>query len=301
MAELKLFTGNANPILAELIAARLGIPLAKATVGKYNDGETKVEILESIRGRDVVIIQSLSAPINDHLMEVLLLADAAKRASANSITAVIPYLGYSRQDRGKIHERVPIAAKLVADMLATSGINKLLTADLHGDHIKGFFTMPIDVLSGSNLLLNGSQAEYYKNWVIVAPDIGAILRAREFAKKLNNAKLAIIDKRRNQDETRVMNVIGEIRNHNCLLLDDMVDSAGTLCCAAKALADHGAKQIHSFCTHPILSGKSIDKIESSYINKLIVSNSIILPDNNSKKITQLSIAPLLADAIKKIC
>lgn len=303
MSDMMIFSGNANPSLSVGVAKYLNVPLGKATIGHFSDGEINVEILENVRGKDVFIVQSTSAPTNTHLMELLLLTDALRRASALRITAVVPYFGYARQDRRVRSSRVPISAKVVADMMAAVGIDRLLTVDLHADQIQGFFNMPVDNVYGSSVLLDDIVKQNYEDPVVVSPDVGGVVRARAIAKRLNDAHLAIIDKRRPQpNEARVMNIIGDVAGHTCILVDDIVDTAGTLCMAAEALKEQGATKVVAYCTHPVLSGKAIQNIENSTINELVVTDTIRLSESAQacSKIRQLSIDAMLSEAIRRV-
>jgi len=301
--KMKLFTGNSVPALAQEIAHRMHITLGKATVGRFSDGEIKVVIEENVRGQDVFIIQSTCAPTNDNLMELIIMADALRRASANSISAVIPYFGYSRQDKRVLSARVPITAKLVADMLALVGFHRVVTVDLHADPIQGFFDMPVDNVYGSPVLIEKILQSNYKNMMVVSPDVGGVVRARAFAKQLNHADLAIIDKRRPRpNESEVMNIIGDVRDKTCILVDDLVDTAGTLCHAAKALKTNGAAKVVAYCTHPVLSGKAIDNIRASELDELVVTNTIPLSAQAAQcdKICQLDLSGVLSEAIRRV-
>ena len=303
MSNLMLFTGNSNPDLAKKVAAHLGLPLGDVTVGAFSDGEVMVQVNENVRGMDVFIIQSTCSPANDNLMELMLLADAMRRASAATITAVIPYFGYSRQDRRVHSARVPISAKVVADMLSGVGITRILTVDLHADQIQGFFNIPVDNAYGSSILLEEIRTSPTDRITVVSPDVGGVVRARACAKQLPNSELAIIDKRRvKPNEAQVMNIIGDIKGKNCVLIDDMVDTAGTLCKAADVLKDRGASAVSAFCTHPILSGAAIERIEASSLDSLVVTDTIPLPDRAlaSGKIRQLSLAGMLSEAIRRL-
>lgn len=300
---MMIFGGNASPRLSASVAERLNIPLGRATISRFSDGEIMVEILENVRGKDVFIIQSTSAPTNDNLMELLLIADALRRASALRITAVVPYFGYGRQDRRVRSARVPISAKVVADMMAAVGIDRLLTVDLHADQIQGFFNMPVDNVYGSSVLIGDMLKKQYENPVVVSPDVGGVVRARAIAKGLNDTHLAIIDKRRPQpNEARVMNIIGDVQGRICILADDIVDTAGTLCMASQALKNEGAIKVVAYCTHPVLSGNAITNIESSSIDELVVTDTIALRQNAlaCKKIRQLSIDAMLSEAIRRV-
>ncbi len=303
MSDMMIFSGNANPRLSADVAKRLNVPLGKATLGRFSDGEIMVEIIENVRGKDVFVIQSTSAPTNDHLMELLLLTDALRRASALRVTAVVPYFGYARQDRRVRSSRVPISAKVVADMMAAVGIDRLLTVDLHADQIQGFFNMPVDNVYGSSVLINDMLKKEYEHPVVVSPDVGGVVRARAIAKRLNDTHLAIIDKRRPQpNEARVMNIIGDVENRTCILADDIVDTAGTLCMAAEALKNEGAVKVVAYATHPVLSGKAIFNLENSSIDELVVTDTIPLSPLAQKcsKIRQLSIDAMLSEAIRRV-
>ncbi|HHO81977.1 MAG TPA: ribose-phosphate pyrophosphokinase, partial [Halothiobacillus sp.] len=274
---LMVFSGNANPALAERIVESLDIRLGKATVAKFSDGEVFVEILENVRGRDVFIVQPTCYPTNDNLMELLVMADALRRASAYRITAVIPYYGYSRQDRRVRSARVPISAKVVANMLQSVGVDRLLTVDLHADQIQGFFDVPVDNVYASPILLGDIWRQKYPDLIVVSPDVGGVVRARAIAKRLDDADLAIIDKRRPRaNVSQVMHIIGEVKGKSCILVDDMVDTAGTLCKAAEALKTHGAARVVAYCTHAVLSGRAIENIENSALDELVVTDTIPL-------------------------
>lgn len=303
MSEMMLFTGNANPELAKKIAAHLRMPLGKAAVGCFSDGETCVEILENVRGRNVFVIQSTCAPTNDHLMELLTMADALRRASATRVTAVMPYFGYARQDRRVRSARVPITAKVVADVLACVGVSRLITVDLHADQIQGFFSMPVDNVYGTPVMLADIYHKNYRDLMVVSPDVGGVVRARAIAKRLNDADLAIIDKRRPAaNKSEVMHVIGDPNGRNCLLIDDMVDTGGTLCLAAEALKKNGAKTVTAYCTHAVLSGTAIDNITLSAIDEMVVTDTIPLQSEarDCAKIRQLSLSQLLAQTIRRV-
>lgn len=298
-----IFSGNANLPLAEKVASFLGIALGKAVVGRFSDGETMVEILENVRGRDVFIIQPTCSPSNDNLMELIIMADALRRASATRITAVVPYFGYARQDRRVRSARVPITAKVVADMMASVGIGRLLTVDLHADQVQGFFYMPVDNVYPTALMIEDIRRKNYSEIVVISPDVGGVVRGRAFAKRLNDADLAIIDKRRPQrNQAEVMNLIGEVNGRSCVLVDDIIDTGGTLCAGAKVLKDHGADHIVAYCTHPVLSGAAIDNIENSQIDEVVVTDTIPLNPRaqNCSKIRQLSLAAMLAQTIRRI-
>ncbi|WP_338415102.1 ribose-phosphate pyrophosphokinase [uncultured Sphaerotilus sp.] len=297
-----LFTGNANPVLAHEIATDLGIELGKAAVGHFSDGEVTIEIQQNVRARDVFVVQPTCAPTNEHLMELLLMVDALKRASARRITAVIPYYGYARQDRRPRSTRVPISAKVVANMLEAAGVNRLLTMDLHADQIQGFFDIPVDNIYASPVLLTDLKSKRYDDLVVVSPDVGGVVRARALAKQLN-CDLAIIDKRRPQaNVSEVMHVIGEIDKRNCVIMDDMIDTAGTLVKAAEVLKERGAKSVFAYCTHPILSGPAVERISKSQLDEVVITNTIPLsgPAKDCKKIRQLSVAFLFAETIRRI-
>lgn len=298
-----LFTGNANPVLAGEIAGYLNLPLGKLSVGRFSDGEVLVEIAENIRGREVFIIQSLCAPVNDNLMELLVIADASRRASASRITAVIPYMGYARQDRRPRSARVPITAKVVANMIGAVGVDRVLTVDLHADQIQGFFDMPLDNVYASPVLLGDIWKHKYANQIVVSPDVGGVVRARALAKRLDDTDLAIIDKRRpNPNESEVMNIIGDVEGRTCVIIDDLVDTAGTLCNAAGALKDFGADRVVAYCTHPVLSGRAIDNINKSTLDELVVTDTIPLRPEAAAcaRIRQLSVAAMLAESIRRV-
>ena len=302
MANVKIFSGNANPVLAEQVASNLNLSLGKAEVGCFSDGEICVEIKENVRGRDVFIIQSTCRPTNDNLMELVIMADALRRASAASITAVIPYFGYARQDRRVRSSRVPITAKVVADMLTKVGISRVITVDLHADQIQGFFYTPVDNIYASSVMVEDILAKKFANMTVVSPDIGGVVRARAFAKSLN-CDLAIIDKRRPaNNQVQIMNVIGEIENRDCIIADDMVDTAGTLCKAANALKAQGASSVTAYCTHPVLSGEAIDNITQSDLTEVVVSDTIPLSEaaKNCSKIRQVSLNSLIAETIYRV-
>ena len=303
LPNLRLFSGSASRLLAERVAKELQMELGRADVGRFSDGEVDIEIHENVRGRDVFLLQSTGAPTNDNIMELMIMADAIRRASATRVTAVIPYFGYARQDRRPRSARVPISAKVVADMLGSVGIDRMLTVDLHSDQIQGFFNMPVDNVYGSPVLVDHMVSAAYKNPVIVSPDVGGVVRARAIAKQADDLDLAIIDKRRPQpNETKVMNVIGDVTGKTCVIVDDIVDTAGTLCTAAHALKEEGATKVVSYTTHPVLSGDAIEKISSSELDEMIVTDTIALSKEASscKKIKQLSLARVLAEAIKRV-
>jgi ribose-phosphate pyrophosphokinase len=299
---LMVFTGNANPRLAADVVRRLNISLGRAKVGRFSDGEISVEIQEHVRGQDVFILQSTCAPANENLMEVLIMVDALRRASAGRITAAIPYFGYSRQDRRVRSARVPIAAKLVADLLAAAGVQRVLTMDLHAEQIQGFFSIPVDNIYSMPIMLADVWKQDFENLMVVSPDVGGVVRARALAKRLE-CDLAIIDKRRpNANVSEVMNIIGDVKDRTCVLMDDMVDTAGTLCKAAAALKDNGAKRVLAYCVHPVLSGSAVARITESAIDELVVTDTIPLSDvaQQCKKIRQLSVADVLAETIRRI-
>jgi ribose-phosphate pyrophosphokinase len=301
---MMLFSGNSNRALAEKISDHLHVPLGKAQVGTFSDGETIVEIEENVRGKDVFIIQPTCAPVNDHLMELLVMADALRRASAASISAVIPYFGYARQDRRVRSARVPITAKIVADMIAAVGIERVLIVDLHADQIQGFFYMPVDNVYATPIILEDIRSKNISNTMIVSPDIGGVVRARAVAKRLNDIDLAIIDKRRPKaNMAQVMHIIGDVRDRNCILVDDIIDTAGTLCQAATALKESGANSVIAYCTHPVLSGNAIENIMNSTVDEIVVTDTIPLSPEalNCSKIRQISLSNLLAQAIWRIC
>jgi len=299
---LMVFTGNANFDLAEKVSTHLEMKLGKATVGHFSDGETTVELLENVRGKDVFILQSTSNPTNDNLMEIMVMVDALRRSSAARITAAIPYLGYSRQDRRPRSARVAITAKVVANMLTSVGVNRLLTMDLHSDQIQGFFDIPVDNIYATPVLLEDLNKQNYEEVVIVSPDVGGVVRARACAKILGS-DLAIIDKRRPKPNvSEVMNIIGDVKDRTCVIIDDIVDTANTLCEAAVALKKHGAKKVVAYATHPIFSGQAIDLINKSQLDEIVITDTITLSQDakNSKKIRQVSVAGILAETIKRI-
>ncbi|HEY3327062.1 MAG TPA: ribose-phosphate pyrophosphokinase [Novimethylophilus sp.] len=300
--EMMVFTGNANPKLAEEVVSHLNIELGKATVGRFSDGEVMVELLENVRGKDVFVLQSTCKPTNDSLMEVLVMVDALRRSSAGRITAAIPYFGYARQDRRPRSARVAITAKVVANMLTSVGIDRLLTMDLHSDQIQGFFDIPVDNVYAAPILLGDVWKHNYPNLVVVSPDVGGVVRARALAKQLNS-DLAIIDKRRPKPNVaKVMHIIGDVSGRTCVIMDDMVDTANTLCEAAAALKEHGAEKVVAYCTHPVLSGTAIDRITHSALDELVVTNTIPLRPEAIAcgKVRQLSTAELLAETIRRI-
>ena len=300
---MAVFSGNAHPQLAQDIARYLRVPLSKAHVGRFSDGEINVEILENIRGRETFIVQPTSPPSAENLMELLVMVDAAKRASAATVTAVIPYFGFGRQDRRPRSSRVPITAKLVAKLIAAAGVDRVLTVDLHADQIQGFFDIAVDNVYASPILLGDAWKQKYDDMVVVSPDVGGVVRARALAKRLGDADLVIIDKRRaaaNQSE--VMNIIGEVEGKNCVMIDDMVDTAGTLCHAARALKEHGAVTVDAYITHPVLSGTAVSRIQESELDHMVVTDTIPLnaEARACKKIRQLSTAELLAETMRRI-
>ncbi|MDF1677839.1 MAG: ribose-phosphate pyrophosphokinase [Legionellaceae bacterium] len=303
MSSMMLFSGNASSKLALNIAEHLNITMGRATVGKFSDGETMVEILENVRGKDVFIVQSTCAPANDNLMELLSMADALRRASAGRITAVVPYFGYARQDRRVRSARVPITAKVVADMMSSVGICRVLTVDLHADQIQGFFYMPVDNVYSTPILLNDIKARKLDNMMVVSPDVGGVVRARAMAKLLDDAALCIIDKRRSgPNKSEVMHLIGNPEGQNCIIIDDIVDTAGTLCSAAKALKASGAKSVGAYITHPVLSGPAIDNINESLLDEVIITDTIPSSEatKRCKKLRVVSLSEMLAQAIKRV-
>jgi len=301
--QMMVFSGNANSQLSAEIATYLNIPLGKAVVGQFSDGEVMTEIRENVRGRDVFVVQPTGTPTNDNLMELLVMIDALRWASAGRITAVIPYLGYARQDRRPRSARVPITARLVAKMLGHAGTDRVLTMDLHADQIQGFFDIPVDNVYSSPILLGDIWRRKYPDLLVVSPDVGGVVRARALAKQLDDADLAIIDKRRPRaNEAKVMNIIGDVKGRTCVLIDDLVDTAETLCRAAAALKEHGAAKVVAYCTHPVLSGPAVSNITESVLDELVVTNTIPLrPDAAAcSRIRQLSIGELLAETMRRI-
>ncbi|PSB91768.1 ribose-phosphate pyrophosphokinase [Candidatus Pandoraea novymonadis] len=298
---LMVFTGNANPNLAQEVVKNLGIPLGKAMVNRFSDGEIQVEIQENVREKIIFVLQSTCAPANDNLMELLIMVDALKRASAGRITAAIPYFGYARQDRRPRSARFAISAKVVANMLQIAGVERIITMDLHADQIQGFFDIPVDNIYASQILLSDVRKHNHQNLLVVSPDIGGVIRARAMAKQLN-CDLAIIDKRRPKaNVSEVMNIIGEVDGRTCLIMDDMVDTAGTLCKAAKVLKERGAELVYAYCTHPVLSGDAVECINESELDEVVVIDTIPLRDNTKGgKIRQLSCANLLAETFSRI-
>nr|WP_228517533.1 ribose-phosphate pyrophosphokinase [Aliidiomarina indica] len=300
---MKLFAGNATPELARKIADRLYIKLGEADVGRFSDGEISVQINENVRGSDVFIIQSTCAPTNDNLMELIVMVDALRRASAGRITAVIPYFGYARQDRRVRSARVPITAKVVADFLSSVGVDRVLTVDLHAEQIQGFFDVPVDNVFGSPVLLEHMKLQSFDSPVMVSPDIGGVVRARAMAKLMNDADLAIIDKRRPKaNESQVMHIIGDVNGRDCVMVDDMIDTGGTLCKAAEALKKNGAKRVFAYATHPVFSGNAVENLRNSAIDQVIVTDSIPLSDamKSLEIVTQLSLSGMLSEALRRV-
>ena len=303
MPDMKLFAGNATPELAQKVAERLFIQLGKAKVGRFSDGEISVEIEENVRGGDIFILQSTCAPTNDNLMELIVMVDAMRRASAGRITAVIPYFGYARQDRRVRSSRVPITAKVVADFLSSVGVDRVLTVDLHAEQIQGFFDVPVDNVFGTPVLLADMQEKNLENPVIVSPDIGGVVRARANAKLLDEADLAIIDKRRPKaNVAQVMHIIGDVKDRDCILVDDMIDTGGTLCAAAVALKKNGAKRVFAYATHPVFSGNAVENLRDSCIDEIVVTDSIPLSPEVAAlaNVRVLSLSPMLAEAIRRV-
>jgi ribose-phosphate pyrophosphokinase len=301
--QIVVFTGNANPKLAQAVVEHLHLNMGDASVGSFSDGEVQVEINENVRGKDVFVMQPTCAPTSDNLMELLVMIDAVRRSSARRITAVVPYFGYARQDRRPRSVRVPITAKVVAQMIGNVKADRVLTVDLHADQIQGFFDIPVDNVYASPILLGDVWKQKYPDIVVVSPDVGGVVRARALAKRLDDADLAIIDKRRPRpNEARVMNIIGEVEGRTCVLIDDLVDTAGTLCLAAMALKEHGAVRVVAYCTHPVLSGSAVENIEASELDELVVTDTIPLKENAQacSKIRQLSIATMLAETMRRI-
>jgi len=299
---LMVFTGNSHPKLAEDVVRHLNISMGRATVGRFSDGEVNVEIMENVRGKDVFVLQSTCSPTNDNLMEIMLMVDALRRASAGRITAAIPYLGYARQDRRVRSARVPITARVVADMLTVVGVNRVLTMDLHSDQIQGFFDIPVDNIYSTPILMGDIWKQYYENLMVVSPDVGGVVRARAVAKRLE-CELAIIDKRRPKPNVaKVMNIIGDVKDRTCLIMDDMVDTANTLCEAANALKEHGATRVVAYCTHAVLSGSAVERVNGSALDELVVTDTIPLRDDAKAcpRIRQLSVANLMAETIRRI-
>jgi ribose-phosphate pyrophosphokinase len=302
-ASMMVFSGNANLPLAQGIVAKLNLRLGMASVGRFSDGEVAVEIEENVRGKEVYVVQPTNAPTNENLMELLVMVDALRRSSVATITAVIPYFGYGRQDRRPRSARVPITAKLVAKMIESAGVDRVLTVDLHADQIQGFFDIPVDNVYASPLLLGDVWRQNYDNVLVVSPDVGGVVRARALAKRLGEMDLAMIDKRRPKaNESRGMNIIGDVEERSCVLVDDLVDTAGTLCQAAKAIKDHGALKVVAYCTHPVLSGPAVRNITNSVLDELVVTDTILLREDalECEKIRQLSVADMLAETIRRI-
>jgi len=300
---MMIFTGNANPGLASRIAKHLKLPLSKLQAGRFSDGEIALEIMENVRGRDVYIVQSTCPPVNDNLMELLVMADALRRASAGRITAVIPYFGYARQDRRPRAARVPITARLVAGMISQAGIDRVLTVDLHADQIQGFFSIPLDNVYGSPVLLGDLWKHKEDNMIAVSPDIGGVARARALAKRMDDLDLAIIDKRRPQaNQAEIMNIIGEVKGKTCVLIDDMIDTAGTLCLGAAALKKQGATRVVAYITHPVLSGPAVERVSNSELDELVVTDTIPLSEAAAAcgTIRQLEVAELLAETMRRL-
>ena len=300
---MKIFAGNGTPDLAQKIANQLFTKLGNATVGRFSDGEIQIQINENVRGGDIFIIQSTCAPTNDNLMELIVMIDAMRRASAGRITAVVPYFGYARQDRRLRSARVPITAKVVADLLSSVGVDRVLTVDLHAEQIQGFFDVPVDNCFGSPILIKDMQNHNFENPVVVSPDIGGVVRARAIAKLLDDTDIAIIDKRRPRPNvSEVMHLIGEVENRDCIIVDDMIDTGGTLCKASDALKARGAKRVFAYATHPVLSGPAAKNIAESSLDEIIVTDSIPLTDEVKKigKVRALTLAPMLAEAIRRI-
>ena len=303
MANLMLFSGDSNRALAQRVADQLHLDLGNMDVGRFSDGEVTVEVHENVRGKDVFLVQSTCAPTNDNLMELLIMADAMHRASAQRVTAVVPYYGYARQDRRPRSARVAISAKVVADMISTVGIDRILTVDLHADQIQGFFNMPVDNIYGSPVLVDHISAQQYTNSIVVSPDVGGVVRARAIAKQIDDLDLAIIDKRRPQaNVTKVMNVIGDVSGKTCIMVDDIVDTAGTLCTAAEALKDEGASAVVCYITHAVFSGPAIERIQNSHIDRMVVTDTIPLSAaaQDCEKIHQLSLDRILAESIRRV-
>lgn len=303
MPDMKLFAGNATPELAQKIADRLYIKLGEASVGRFSDGEISVAINENVRGSDVFILQSTCAPTNDNLMELIVMVDALRRASAGRITAVMPYFGYARQDRRVRSARVPITAKVVADFLSSVGVDRVLTVDLHAEQIQGFFDVPVDNVFGTPVLLEHMRQQNFNNPVVVSPDIGGVVRARAFAKLMDDTDLAIIDKRRpSANVSQVMHIIGDVKGRDCIIVDDMIDTGGTLCKAAEALKSHGAKRVFAYATHPVFSGNAVENIKDSDIDEVIVTDSVPLSDamKATGKVSQLTLSGMLSEALRRV-
>jgi ribose-phosphate pyrophosphokinase len=303
MANLMLFSGSSNEALAQRVAQQLHLSLGNMDVGRFSDGEVTVEVHENVRGKDVFLMQSTCVPTSDNIMEMLIMADAMHRASAQRVTAVVPYYGYARQDRRPRSARVAISAKVVADMISTVGIDRILTVDLHADQIQGFFNIPVDNIYGSPVLVDHILAQRYENPIVISPDVGGVVRARAIAKQIDDLDLAIIDKRRPQaNVTKVMNVIGDVKGKTCIMVDDIVDTAGTLCTAAEALKEEGAAAVVCYITHAVFSGPAIERITNSEIDRMVVTDTIPLSDaaNACEKIHQLSLDRLLAESIRRV-
>jgi len=303
MRGYKIFAGSSSVEFAKEVCQSLDVPLSKAEVKRFSDGEISVEINENVRGKDVFIIQPTCAPTNDNLMELVVMTDALRRASASRITAVVPYFGYARQDRRVRSMRVPITAKVVADMITGAGVDRLLTVDLHADQIQGFFDIPVDNIYATPILVDDIERTFQDDFIVVSPDVGGVVRARAMAKRVGDVDLAIIDKRRPKaNVSQVMHIIGDVEGKRCLLIDDIVDTAGTLCKAADALKENGAKEVYAYITHPVLSGPAIDNITNSTLDELIVTDTIPLSDKaiNSGKIRPLTISALIAESIRRI-
>ncbi len=303
LASMAVFSGNANPALACEIAKHLMLPMGRCHVGRFSDGEVTAELMENVRGRDVFIVQPTCPPASDNLMELLVMTDACRRASARRITAVVPYFGYARQDRRPRAQRVAITAKLVANMIASAGVDRLLTVDLHAEQIQGFFDIPVDNVYASPVLLGDAWKQKYEHLIVVSPDVGGVVRARALAKRLDDAELAIIDKRRPRaNEAKVMNIIGHVSGKTCMIVDDLVDTAGTLCQAGLALKEEGAINVVAYITHPVLSGPAVQRIEESVLDELVVTDTIPLSEEAAacRKIRQLSVAELLAETMRRI-
>ena len=300
---MMVFAGNAHPRLAQEIAQHLELPLGQAVVGRFSDGEVMVELMENVRGRDVFIVQPTCYPTNDNLMELLVITDALRRSSAGRITAVVPYFGYSRQDRRPRSARVPISAKVVANMITSVGVDRLLTVDLHADQIQGFFDIPVDNIYATALMLHDIRAQNFGELMVVSPDVGGVVRARALAKRLDDAELAIIDKRRPApNQAKVMHVIGAVQNQHCIIVDDMVDTAGTLCLAAQALKEQGAASVRAYCTHAVLSGPAVRNLRASVLDELVVTDTIPLQPEATAcpTIRQVGVAELLAETMRRI-
>ncbi|MCY4642753.1 MAG: ribose-phosphate diphosphokinase [Gammaproteobacteria bacterium] len=302
-SNLMVFTGNAHPKLAQNMVDYLNVPLGKALISRFSDGEVQVEIQENVRGKDVFVVQPTSMPTNDHIMELLIIVDALRRSSAERITTVIPYFGYSRQDRRVRSIRVPISAKVIANLLSSVGTNRVLTVDLHADQIQGFFDIPVDNIYASPVMLGDIYKRKHHNLIVVSPDVGGVVRARALAKRLDDADLAIIDKRRPQaNQAKVMHIIGDVKGKDCFIVDDLVDTAGTLCQAASALKEHGAKTVRAYATHPVLSGNAIENIERSELDELVVTDTIALREaaKACTRIRQLEVSALIAESMRRI-